>query len=127
MLVQTSYVVTSYLAFPTPWCLSGRTSAGMVLLHLCSTVIFRFLMKKWHVCVISRGMCPTTVKQLYRCTATAYLSCYFVLLTKCLKLFTNTRTPYALVHMMAAHTAFDYELVTRGSGCTWSLCHFHFH
>ena len=36
---------------------------------------------------------------------------------------THARTPYALVHMMAAHTAFDYELVTRGSGCTWSLCH----
>ena len=33
------------------------------------------LMKKWQVHVISLWMCPTTVKQLFRCTATAYLSC----------------------------------------------------
>ena len=32
-------------------------------------------MKKWQVRVISLGMRPTTVKQLLRCTATAYLSC----------------------------------------------------
>ena len=53
--------------------------AGMVLLHLhkllCSAVIFCFLMKKWQVHVISLGMCLTTGKQLFRCTATAYLSC----------------------------------------------------
>ena len=57
-----------------------------VLLHLhkllCGTVVFHllhqlslFLMKKWQVHVISLWMCPTTVKQLFRCTATAYLSC----------------------------------------------------
>ena len=42
---------------------------------------------------------------------------FVVLLVKCLKWLTNARTPYALVHMMASHTAFDYELVTQGSGC----------
>jgi len=47
-------------------------------------------------------------------------------LAKCLKRLTNARTPYVLVHMMAVHTAFDYELVTRGSSCTWLLCHLHF-
>jgi len=51
---------------------------------------------------------------------------FVVLLVTCLKQLTNTRTPYALLHMMGAHTAFDYELVTRGSGCTWYLCHVHF-
>jgi len=67
-----------------PWCLGGRMSAGMVLLHLhkllCSTVIPLtstvisplFLMKKWQVHVISLGMCPTTVKQLFRCTDTVW-------------------------------------------------------
>ena len=39
---------------------------------------------------------------------------FVVLLAKCLKRLTNARTPYALVYMMAAHSAFDYELVTRG-------------
>ena len=39
---------------------------------------------------------------------------------------TNARTPYALVHMMAAHTASHYELIAQGSGCTWSVCHVHF-
>ena len=34
-----------------------------------------FLMKKWQVCVISLGMCPTTVKLFFRWTATAYMSC----------------------------------------------------
>ena len=48
---------------------------------------------------------------------------FVVLLAKCLKRLTNTRTPYALVHMTATLTAFHYELVTRGSACTWSLCH----
>jgi len=51
---------------------------------------------------------------------------FIVLLAKCLKRLTNARTPYALVHMMAVHTVFDYEVVTLGSGCTWSLCHVHF-
>ena len=52
---------------------------------------------------------------------------FVVLFTKRLKLFTNARTPYALVHMMAMHTAFHNELVTWGSGCTWSLGHVHVH
>jgi len=52
---------------------------------------------------------------------------FVVLLTKCLKRLTNTRTLYVLVHMMATYTAFDYELVTWGNCCTWSLCHVHFH
>jgi len=52
---------------------------------------------------------------------------FVVLLAKCLKQLTNARTPYVLVHVVAAHTAFDYELVTRGNDCTWSLCHVHFH
>jgi len=47
MLVQTSYIVTSSFAFPTPWCLCGRMSEGMVLLHLhkllCSAVISHLL------------------------------------------------------------------------------------
>jgi len=51
---------------------------------------------------------------------------FVVLLAKCLKWLTNARTPYVLVHMTAAHTAFDYDLVTQGSGYTWSLCHVHF-
>ena len=34
-----------------------------------------FLMKKWQVRVISLRMCPTTVKQLFRCIAMAYLLC----------------------------------------------------
>ena len=37
---------------------------------------------------------------------------FVVLLAKRLKLLTNTRTPYALVRMMAVHTAFHNELVT---------------
>ena len=49
-----------------------------VLLHLdkllCSAFVFR-LLRKWQVHVISLGMCPTTFKQLFRCTATVYLSC----------------------------------------------------
>ena len=78
-----------------------------------------FLMKKWQVHVISLRMCPTTVKQLFRCIAMAYvLVVYVVLLTKCLKRLTNTRTPCALVHMMAARTAFHYELVT----CMGYIC-----
>jgi len=44
---------------------------------------------------------------------------FVVLLAKCLKQLTNARTPYALVHMMAAHTASHYELVSWGSGCTY--------
>ena len=45
---------------------------------------------------------------------------FIVLFAKRLKLLTNTRTPYALVHidLMAAHTAFHNEQVTRGSGCS---------
>ncbi len=35
-----------------------------------------------------------------------------VLFTKCLQALTNLRSPYALVNMMAAHTAFQYELVS---------------
>jgi len=34
-----------------------------------------FMMKKWQVRVISFGMCQITVKQLFRCKATAYLLC----------------------------------------------------
>ena len=52
---------------------------------------------------------------------------FVVLFTKCIKLLTNTRTPYALVHMMAVHTAFYNELVSRGSGCSGSLSHVHVH
>ena len=37
---------------------------------------------------------------------------FVVLLAKCLQWLTNARTPYALVHIIAAHTAFDYKLVT---------------
>ena len=68
--------------------LGSITSAGMVLrgtstaalqhccLPLTSPVVSPlFLMKKWQVRVISLGMCPTTVKQLFRCKAMAYLSC----------------------------------------------------
>ena len=51
---------------------------------------------------------------------------FIVLLAKCLKRLTDARTPHALVHMMAVHTAFDYKLVTRGSSCTWSLAMFTF-
>ena len=127
------HVPTLYLSL-TPWCLGGRMSAGMVLLHLhnllCSTVILLtstvistlFLMKKWQVHVISLGMCPTTVKQLFRCIATAYLSCSLSSQNVSNSSPTQGLPPYALVHMMAVHIAFDYELVTPGSsGCTWSL------
>ena len=129
--VSTNVLVTSSLAFPNTLLLGSWASAGMVLLHLdkllCSTVIFRIFHQKWQVRVTSLGMCPTTVKhavvQMY---SHGILVVFVVLLAKCLKRLTNSRTPYALVHTMAAHTAFDYDLVTRGSSCNWSLCHVHF-
>ena len=74
--------------------------------------------------VISFGMCPTTVKQLFRCAATTYLSCSL----SSSQDVSNGSPAWGLhvVHMMAMHTAFHYRLLTRGSGCTWSLCHVHF-
>ena len=94
------------------------------LLYMCSAVIFHYVYQKWQVHVISLRMCPTTVKELFRCTATTYLSCSLSSSQNASNGSpTHARTPYALVHTMAAHTAFDYKLVTRGSGCTWSLCH----
>ena len=61
------------------------------------------------------------VKQLFRCTAMAHLLCSLSPSQNALngsamqglhiRLYTH-------VHMMATHTAFDYELVTWGSGCT---------
>ena len=83
-------------------------------------------MKRWQVHVISLEMCPTTVKQLLRCTATVYLLCSLSSSQNVFKWLTNTRTPCVLVHVMAAHTEFHYELVTRSSGCTLPLCHVHF-
>jgi len=86
-----------------------------------------FLMRKWQVRVISLRMWLTTIKLFYQMNSHGILVVFIVLFTKHPKLLTNTRTPYALVRMMAAHTAFHNELVTRGSGCTWSLCHVHVH
>ena len=112
-------------------------SAGMVLqdLHklLCSAVVFHllhqfisplFLIKKWQVQVISLRIWPTIVKLFL---SHGILVVFVVLFTKRLELLTNTRTPYALVHMMAVHTAFHNQLVTRGCGCTWSLRYVHVH
>ena len=45
---------------------------------------------------------------------------FVVLLAKCLKWLTNTRTPHVLVHMVVMHTVFYYELVAQGSSCTQS-------
>ena len=95
-----------FTSYPPPLCSWWRSGmcvlfpSGCVQLQLnsCSDV------QPWHTCHVP---CPPH---------------------RCLKLLTNARTPYVLVHMMATHTAFHYELVTQGSGCTctWSLCHVHF-
>ena len=83
--------------------------------HTSPVISPLFLMKKWQVWVISLGMCPTTVEQLLRCTATAYLSCSSSS-SQNVRRLTNTRTPYTLIHMMVTHTAFQYEPVTLGLG-----------
>jgi len=54
----------------------------------------------------------TTVKQLFRCTATAYLSC---LLSSSQNVSNGSHT--------SMYTAFHYK---RGIICTWSLRHVHF-
>ena len=56
--------------------LSTFISCCAALLSFTSPVISPlFLMKQWQVHVISLGMCPTTVKQLFRQANTTYLSC----------------------------------------------------
>ena len=77
----------------------------MVLLHLhklllsfslTSPVLYPlFLMKKWQVCVISLRMCPTTIKQLFRCTAPA---CHVRCTATC-----HVRCPPRIMSQMVHH------------------------
>ena len=78
---STNILVTSSLAFPNTlvsrWQnISRHDTSGYFYTDklLCSAVVFHFTRNG--MCVLFPSGCvPTTVKQLFRCTATAYLSC----------------------------------------------------
>jgi len=90
---------------------------------MCSAVIFRLLYQKWQVHVISLGMCPTTVKQLFRCTTTAYLLCSLSSSQNASNGSPTQRDSiYACTHDGRSH-CISLQTGYSGSGCTWSLCH----
>ena len=130
MLVQTSYVVTSSLAFARPWYLCGRMSEGMILLLFyistsCCAMLSSptspvisplFLMKKWQVCVISLGMCPATVKQLFKCTAMAYSLCLLSSLQN-----VSNGSPMQGLHNYGLYTWFTFVFLQLVVLCTESV------
>ena len=99
-----------------------------VLLHLdkllCSAVVFRLLyFTRSGRCVSFPSGCVQL--QLNSCSYVQprHTCCVRCHPRKMPQTAHQRKAPYVLVHMMAAHTAFDYELVSRGSSCTWPLCH----
>ena len=105
-----------------------------VLLHLhkllCSTVIFRLLHQLSPLFSWRRsGRCVLFPSG---CVQLQINSCSDVHLLCSLPSSQNVSnsSPMQGLHMRLytwwPRTVFHYELVTRGSGCTWSLCHVHF-